>query len=398
VAEKHVQEGDLHLFLDQEATPAQVAEVKQHLEVCTECRSRLEMLTHRSQYASQHLDLLQPGRMDAPVSVPVARARIEEMFLRKEGYSMWKKMFQPRFRTAWIGFALVVIVAIAMSFAPVRAIASSFLGLFRVQRVTIVQVDPGNLPQLLGSSSSLETLFAEDIQTERLGETVTVQSATEASQLVGFPARLPWTGGDQTQLDVFPGTQVSMKVDLKKARAILEEVGRSDIELPDTLDGATVTVDVPAMFAASFGDCPEESLNSPQMGGFDPNDPDDQGRTPTQCTTLIQMKSPEIDAPPGLDINRLGQAYLQLMGLSPEEAAHFSQNIDWATTLVVPIPREGTTYQDFNVDGVTGVLITQSNTDPYKRYLLIWVKDGILYILGGPGNANAAASIANTLK
>ena len=94
----------------------------------------------------------------------------------------------------------------------------------------------------------------------------------------------------------------------------------------------------------------------------------------------------------------IGEAFLQMMGMTEEEAAKFAQTVDWSTTLVIPIPRYGTTYQEVPVDGVTGTLIVQELEDHANQYLLIWVKDGILYSLTGPGNGSSAVRIANSLN
>jgi len=50
------------------------------------------------------------------------------------------------------------------------------------------------------------------------------------------------------------------------------------------------------------------------------------------------------------------------------------------------------------VDGVSGTLIQQGPTDYAGEYLLVWVKDGVLYALTGPGTADEALQIGNSLK
>jgi hypothetical protein len=144
-----------------------------------------------------------------------------------------------------------------------------------------------------------------------------------------------------------------------------------------------------------YGDC-EFDLEQARQEGYDP---DDQ-RLPRlpKCTTLAQMSSPIISAPPGLDIQKIGEAFLQLMGMTAEEAAQFSQTVDWTTTLVIPIPRYATTYREIPVDGVTGTLIVEELENHDAQYLLIWVKDGILYSLTGPGDGSSAASVADTMQ
>jgi hypothetical protein len=108
------------------------------------------------------------------------------------------------------------------------------------------------------------------------------------------------------------------------------------------------------------------------------------------------MVSPTISAPPELDVAQIGSSFLQLIGMSPEEAALFSETVDWTTTLLIPIPRHSTTYQEVTVDGVDATLILQKDYVP--KYMLLWIKDDIVYALSGPGNKSTALGIANSLK
>ena len=189
---------------------------------------------------------------------------------------------------------------------------------------------------------------------------------------------------------VQPRVRASFDIDLPRVRALMAEIGQEDLDLPAELDGATVTMELPSVVAAAYGDCEFQPAAS--------DDPDEPSRSRRNCTTLMQMASPEISAPPGLDVARLGQAFLQLLGMSPEEAAQFSQTVDWTTTLVIPIPRYGMEYQEVMVDGVTGTLIWEGMPSESANYVLIWVKDDVVYSLSGRGPRSTALSIANSLK
>jgi hypothetical protein len=279
-------------------------------------------------------------------------------------------------------------------FPPVRAAANSFLGLFRVEKFTVAQVNPGDLPKQLGSTSSFENLLSESVTIEESGEPQEVSNPAEASALAGIPVRLPDNVTGDLKLEVQPGATATFKIDLPRVRAVLDEIGRSDIGLPDEIDGATVEVVLPTAVAASYGICDHTSEAAREAGA----DPDDPSSVRTFCTTLVQMVSPTVSAPPGLDVAGLGEAFLQLMGMSADEAAQFSQQVDWSTTLVIPIPRYGAEYQDVVVDGVPGTLIRQSLEQHAPEYLLIWLKDGIVYALTGPGDGAHALEIAASLK
>jgi hypothetical protein len=146
------------------------------------------------------------------------------------------------------------------------------------------------------------------------------------------------------------GGNVTFTIDLELMRAVMRDMGRPDIQLPDSLDGAVVKLEMPAGAAALYGDCPVEQ---PPMAN--PDQPD-QVVIPN-CTSFFQMPSPSIDAPPDLDVAKMGEIYLQVLGMTPEEAANFSSSVDWTSTFVVPVPRYRADYQEVQVDGVTGTLI-----------------------------------------
>ena len=83
--------------------------------------------------------------------------------------------------------------------------------------------------------------------------------------------------------------------------------------------------------------------------------------------------------------------------MSSEQAAAFTSTIDWTSTLVVPIPKNAASYEQVSVDGVTGTLI-QRPADDAPQFSLLWVKDGIIYAIGGLGsNSEQALQIANSL-
>jgi hypothetical protein len=112
---------------------------------------------------------------------------------------------------------------------------------------------------------------------------------------------------------------------------------------------------------------------------------------------LLEMPSPSVDAPPDLDVARLVELGLQFTGMSAEQAKAYAASIDWTSTLVIPIPNNAATYQQVSVDGVTGTLI-QRPSDDAPQYVLVWVKDGIIYAISALGSDSASAiNMANSM-
>lgn len=369
----HIHDGDLHAYLDEQLSPDQRERVALHLNTCARCQAQADSILARARNVEKQLSVLEPASESRMQPAWAARAKLEKRLATpgKENDDMWSKLFNQRTRTAWITLGVIAVALSLFAFPAVRAAASDILGLFRVQQISVVEIDPTNLEQL--DTSQFESFFEEEVKIEQLGDRQQVANAEEASAAAGFAVRLPPGADGAEKFYVQPGGKASMTVDLAKIQLLLDLAGRSDVQLPAEIDGAKVTVDVPTSVEVRRGNC-------------------SSGR----CTTLMQVPSPSIDAPAGLNVPQIGQAFLQVLGMSREEAERFSGNIDWTTTLILPLP-VGTEYREVQVDGVTGVLVMEQHRGT-RFYGLMWVKDGIVYLLSGPGNASDAVNAASNMK
>jgi hypothetical protein len=385
----HLNDGQLRASLDDELIEQDLA----HLQRCELCQERRRGIAEQAKQVSLSLSAIKPPDPGLHASIANERARFENYIRLKETQGMTNKIFSRNTRPVWIGLGLVTVLAVAMVFQPVRAIANNFLGLFRVEQVVVVQVNPLDLPQGEADSANLEAIFTEDLQVTAEGEVRTVTSPEEASAMAGIPVRLPSEASGELTLEVQPPAQMTFQVNLAHVQAVLDELGLTDIDLPEGVDGAVVTVDIPSIVNATYGDCriPEGMMNEK----FDPDDPSTYPYM--ECTSLAQMTSPTISAPQGVDLQQIGQAYLELLGMDSEEAARFSQNIDWSTTLVLPLPIDGYQYSEVPVDGVTGTLV-HSTGESNRNFTLLWVKEGVTYVLSGSGSTYTALGLANSLQ
>jgi hypothetical protein len=220
-----------------------------------------------------------------------------------------------------------------------------------------------------------------------------VASAAEASQVSGFSVRLPAAAASTPELTVQGGMAFQFVVDRARVQALIDEGGYENLQLPASLDGATVKVDVPSAVSAAYGNCPK-----PESEAVDPDTGGSRGRVYADCVILVQIPSPTVSTPPDVDVAQLAELGLQFTGMTAQEAHDFSQTVDWTSTLVIPIPRNGSTYKQVPVDGVTGYLIERP-ADDAPEYALVWVKDGIVYCIGGLGaNSAQALAMANSMK
>ena len=392
---KHLTDGQLRAYLDGELDEEQ----KEHLTGCLVCQAHLPAIRGATLRAGKKLSFLsiqsEGGRSKELAPYP-ALARFKSRLIDKKETTMFKKILGSR--TLWIGLAAVIVLVVAFSVSPVRSFAGQFLGLFRVQQVSVIPIDTTGISQLNGDSAlgkQIGQLLSSSVKmTEKPGQPQSASTAEEASRLADFTVRLPGAQAIAPQLTVQGGTAFSFVVDRARAQALLDETGHKDLVLPASLNGANIDVSIPASVTAAYGNCPKPD---PDGEGLNMKSNGSPGRRYADCVMLAQIPSPTVNTPPDVDLEQLAEIGLQFTGMTPEQAHAFSQNVDWTSSLVIPIPKNAATYQEVNVDGVTGTLI-QRPSDDAPEYALIWVKNGIIYAISGLGSDSARAiAMANAM-
>jgi hypothetical protein len=385
---KHLTDGELRAALDGELELKQL----QHLEACTDCQARQRQLQIEHKQIARRLAFLTPAEESAPAAQKAWNRFSQQIRIKKE-ISMFKKWFA--FPLVRVGTAALLILALVLAFPGTRALAGELLNLFRVQQVAVIPVDFTGLEQLTGDGA-LGNQFTELISnsmnvTQKPGDPKEAADAGQASQMAGFTVRLP-QGKNPSQIYVTDAAAFTLTVDRTKAQALLDEAGRSDLVLPDSIDGARISVSIPSSVSAGYGTCPK-----PQADSSEAEESQIPGRRYPDCVILAEIPSPSVNAPADVHVDRLAQIGLEFTGMSPEDAAAFTSTVDWTSTLVVPIPRNAAIYEQVTVDGVTGTLI-QRPADDSPKFALLWVKDGIVYAISGLGtNSQQAIEMANSL-
>ena len=382
----HLSDGEIQSYQDQELNGELLGELIAHLDGCRRCRQRANEMLSRKQDIQRQLSKLD-NDIDREMPAPkLAAIRLENRLnLCNLENSKMKNCLRKLPRPILVGTIVAVMLVITLSFPEVRAVANGFLELFRVETIQVIAIDEEKLQNKIQNSQSLETLFSDNLVTEELGKTQEFRDAGQVLALSNIPVRI-LSGYDGKQLFlVHPGGSATFTVDLDLLRAVLKDLEMSQVNLPDSLDGAKVRLEWPTSVESYYGDCAE--IRSAEEFGPESG----------ECVTLFQSYSPTISAPPDMDLTLIGQAYLQLLGMTPEEAQQFAQNVDWKTTFLVPIPKYGTEYKNVNVAGTKGTLIIRGEGyDP--GYVLIWIKDNIIYALSGDGRGEEALALAESLQ
>ena len=384
---KHLNDGQLRAALDGELN----LEELEHFESCDYCQMRQNTIQLQTQQTANKLAFLSTATKEPALSPAAAWHRFNQQKLTQQEIPMLKKLFaSPLIR---FGLPALLILTMIVAFPSTRALASELLNLFRVQQVTVVSIDPTGMEQLNGSfGNQVGALISDSVtMTKKSADPVEVSDANEASQLTGFTVRLP-QDVTPSRISVMSGSAFTLTVDRTKAQALLEEAGRSDLVLPDSIDGAEISVNIPSGVSVGYGTCPSPSGDEDEFEGSG-----SLGRRYADCVILAEIPSPTVSAPASVNISQLAQIALEFTGMTSDQAKAFTDTVDWTSTLVVPIPKNAATYEQIPVDGVTGTLI-QRPSDDAPQYTLLWVKDGIIYAIGGLGsNSQQAIQMANSL-
>ena len=391
----------LRTHMDEELGTAESEGVDRHLRSCTDCRARWTALVAQARQVRSRLDVLAPEQEAAAVDPVFAYSRYRQRYgERVQGRAEWfNRAIATWKRPLLSGLAVACAIVLLLSFAPGRSWAQRILSMLRVQKVAVVPVDLSALTAENGIDGR-EKLIAQFISdnvvvTMNPGKPSVAPDAGAASEMAGFRVRTLDELGAPQRVFVSDEGAFHMTLDRDRMQALLDQAGRSDIQIPPAVDGSTVAVHIPKLVRSVYGNCPGKNTQPASATSGSPASDLPSGN----CINFVQVPSPIVSVPPSLDLATLAQAGLQVAGMSAAEAQAFCRTVDWSSTLVIPIPERDSSYRQIAVDGVNGTLIEDAPRGNFAGlYTLIWVKNGIVYSLGGNGNANRALAAVQSLN
>jgi hypothetical protein len=404
-----IEKGVLRAKIDGELQGPELEEVDRHLASCAGCRRTMDEMNAAAGRVERTLAPLAPlpGEVEEDARLALARFRAQqppgESAAPASGW--FGRVFGQRWAIASCAALAAGAFAVSLSFAPVRGWAEHVLEMLRVEKVEVVPVSAA-LPDVQTQQRAqkmLSQLISDNlVVTMAPGKPQDVSTAAEATRLAGFPVRVLTARSDAPQFDVQGEQAYHMTLNRDRLQSIFDELGRSDIQLPASIDGAEVAVHVPKGVLVRYGFTSDKQLldTADQAAHAAANGDVTKASevVPKNFVVLAEIPSPTVSVPPSLNVAQVAEAGLELAGVSPDEAHQYVQSVDWTSTLVIPVPTEGGSFQKQPVDGVEGTLITTPATGKRPAaFSLIWVKSGIIYSLAGSGDAGDAVTLANSL-
>jgi len=281
----------------------------------------------------------------------------------------------PRGLAPWLRRTLAAAVPVAavialFAFPAVRATAQNLLDLFRVRDFQVVTIDSNRIEQLKSHDVDLRTLLGA--KPEQLNKPAPPQYFTSidaGAAALGYTPARPGTVPRGMALDtvvVSAGTEQRFTIDTKPLRALMDDFDVRDLSIPAGLDGQPVSMRMPKLMAQRYRN--ERGVKA----------------------ALIQAESPEVGLPPGVDLARLGEIGLRLLGMTPSEANRLAHTIDWRSTMLLPVVASATEFQAITVHGQHGVYLESKKTpdlgDAGKGgpgRVVMWTENGRVYAVAG---------------
>jgi hypothetical protein len=183
-----------------------------------------------------------------------------------------------------------------------------------------------DLPRMLGEQ-------VEVLKAPRARQTVA--DAAAAGVAAGIQVRLPtWrpVGLEPQLIEVSADQALRFTASTAKLKRVLDAFGIDDLSVPDEIDGQSATVHVPAIVRVSY-------------------------HSHDHDVVLLQARQPEVSFPAGINLASLAEIGLRVLGLKSAEAHRFAQNVDWRTTLIVPVPADVQVFRQVDIQGNPGLLI-----------------------------------------
>ena len=398
-----VSENNLRAYHDAELGAVQYSEIEAHLAGCAECTKRLSEIAATAARVEKQMVALGASSAEMKIDAQAAlsrfkaqqSARVETMPSKTDfvGDETNVRARGRRWRPLWIGAVAATILLCSLAFPFGRGLAQRFLGTLRIEKVQPVRLDFSALDGNRPLQEMLRQMISDKVVVTADEKPQPASTAADASQLAGFSAHVLGARTDTPKFIVGGQHAFHMTIDRTRLQDIFDQAGRADLLLPATLDGANVSVNVPRSIMVEYGDCPEAH----PAGAAQTAPAQAHSGARANCLAIQEVPSPLVNMPSDLNLQQLAEIGFQLAGMSATQARSLGQTIDWKSTLVLPIPRFASSYSQVTVNGVQGTLIEGSGRRG-PDYVLVWVKNGIIYGLVGHGDSSNAVALANSLN
>jgi hypothetical protein len=362
---KHLDDGELRRMLDE---PGQYStEQRNHAATCEQCSARASGLASDAQSAQNLFD------GDVTPDSSAAYLRVRERAIAPGRFTLNTRILAASALAAALIAALIV--------TPLGGYARSFLTIFEPRQFQPIEISRADLRELHLLPQ------ANDVGRQRVVRKPKRQdydSIDAAQRHVAFtvlrPSALPaHFGVVRTFSTIAPG-EMTFTFSAAKARAFERRSHKALPPMPPSLDGTVVRLQTGHVFQAHYE---AAAVNRPV-----------KTRRGTPFFELIEAQAPRITSS-GASLDTLERYLLSMPNVSPQLAAQIRALSDIQNTVPVPVEIDKQTARRVTVNGTQGLAIGD-NTGLGAG--VMWEKNGIIYVVGGPLSMDDVMAVANGLR
>lgn len=244
-----------------------------------------------------------------------------------------------------------------------------------------------------------------------------VQSQAAASKAMGFPVAMASARKDQPVFQLNKKQTAEFTIDRASLQEMLDQAKRPDLLLPASFEQARMHLKIPQSLIELYGQCGNNNsgasnnnvANGDTVKTDAPNgdsaDEDDEAQPVKKaaakvddCLVLFQMAVPEARISSSMRFPLVMQIFAQLAGDSDQQSVD-SASTDWSNTLPLPIPSSLVTMETVQASGGDATLLRLKDRGSAEMpYFLVWVRDGKIYALLGPGDPTNAKELVDSVQ
>lgn len=383
-------------------------EVASHLTTCERCQHRFKALGRDAAFADQKLGMLDHDDVSPNTRLAYQamqrRITIDGVMKPPQGETFMSSMMNTRAARGAVAMAALVLLTAVFALTPMRSVASNLFNRFEVQEFQAITIRPDQFQEFgaemlvrgFGADlervadaaqnlAELETSFDMESADAVVQEFETYEAASAAFGEFRVPGTVPAGFEQDPSYTMTEASWIRATVNTESLNTILDELGFNFDSIPDAseMPELTATLDIPSALVTHYQGSDGQEL------------------------AVIQLESPVLTTPEGLDMNAVRSDLLSLPGLPGEFVDQVKAIDNWESTLIVPVP-EGAETRNVTIDGQPALLIEAGEFDTSnwghefqmdgEASVVMWNDDGVLYIVVGSMSGDQLLDVANSLQ
>lgn len=305
------------------------------------------------------------------------RQRLRGLDAVRNRHARWRIAFRT------VAYAASLLLAVGVFALPsFRAGAEAFLDMFRVVNFAAISVQQERVNALMGRQRlDLPRMLGEQVRVLHApGADRTVETPEEAGTLAGIAVRMPaWLPPGLTlqRIEVSGDQSWTVTASAEKLQRALDTFGINDLSVPAGIDGQVSSIYVPPVVRVTYG-------------------------TQSHRVVFVEARQPDATLPAGIDLPQLAQIGLRVLGVDRTQAHRFAQEVDWRTTLVVPVSAEGSVFRRVDIQGNSGLLVEPvhraSGSALRVESTLLWSAGDSVFALSGSVSSEELFEMAQSVQ